>query len=110
MTFNADTVQRFRNAIKDEKAIFIFVPSAILKEKLTNKSDPLLNELPDSMVGHLLSCPYGSGIATDTEMILKYLDGTLDKNNSYLFSQGEIRVLGVGGMAMSGKRNINQGK
>lgn len=103
MKFDAETIQRFRNAIRDDEATFIFVPSSLLKEKLIRQDDPLLTALPIGMAEHILSCPQGSGIATDAELILQYLEGTIDKKNAYILSLGEIRVIGVGDMAIKSK-------
>lgn len=103
MRHDPDTLQRFRNAIRDDKATFIFVPSALLKEKLLKGDDPILNSLPKGMAEHLLSVPQGGGIATDANLVLKYLEGTLDPKNAHLLSLGEIRVCGVGDMMLKPK-------
>jgi hypothetical protein len=107
MLLDPASIQRFRNAIKDDKAVFIFIPSAILKEKLAKKSDPVLNSLPLGMAEHILSCPQGSGISTDADLVLKYLEGSVDEKNAYLLSLGEIRVIGVGDISIkSNPKNV----
>lgn len=98
MRLDPETLQRFRNAVRDDKATFIFVPSAALKEMILKQSDPIINSLPKGMPEHLMACPQGSGLATDADLVLKFLEGTLDEKNAYLLSLGEIRVVGVGDM------------
>jgi len=95
-----EELQRFRNAINDDKAVFIFIPSSLLKEKLLRGDDSILNELPLGMAEILMGCPVGGGISTDGNLVMKFLDGSIDKQNGYLFSLGEIRVSGLGDMVI----------
>jgi hypothetical protein len=71
---------------------FYFLPSKELKEKIIRGGDPIIDKLPKLAKTSFLELPYGKGIALYTPMVIKYIDGTLDKNNSYIFDLGEIRV------------------
>ncbi len=90
-----EQMQRFRNAIKDNKVDFYFIPSGKMKIKLLEKQDDILNKLPASMITSILSCGPGDGFLIESSLVTKYLDGSLDSNNAYFLSLGEIRVGGI---------------
>jgi len=71
---------------------FFFLPSAELKNRIVRGGDPIIDALPSMAKRIFLELPDGKGIALYTPMVIKYIDGTLDKNNSYIFDLGEIRV------------------
>lgn len=71
---------------------FYFVPSAELKNKIVRGGDPILDKLPFLAKKIFLELPQDKGVALLTSMVLKYIDGTLDKNNSYIFDLGEIKI------------------
>jgi len=71
---------------------FFFLPSAELKNRIIRGGDPVIDALPSMAKRIFLELPDGKGIALYTPMVIKYIDGVLDKNNSYIFDLGEIRV------------------
>jgi len=71
---------------------FYFLPSQELKRRIVTGGDPVIDKLPTLAKKVFLELEYGKGIALYTPMVLKYIDGTLDKNNSYIFDLGEIRI------------------
>ena len=71
---------------------FYFIPSAELKNRIVNGGDPIIDQLPPLTRKIFLELPQDKGIALYFPMVLKYIDGTLDKRNSYIFDLGEIRV------------------
>ena len=71
---------------------FYFLPSAELKNRIIRGGDPIIDKLPVLARKIFLELPDGKGISLYFPMVLKYIDGTLDKNNSYIFDLGEIRV------------------
>ena len=76
----------------EDEVEFFFLPSAELKNKIARGGDPILDKLPPLAKKCLLEVPYGKGLALYRPMVIKYIDGTLDKDNSYIFDMGEIRV------------------
>lgn len=46
MKMDPQTLQRFKNATKDDEVVFLFMPSANLKQKLAQGNDPILNQIP----------------------------------------------------------------
>jgi len=99
-----EDIERFRKAVKDDKATFFFVPNNLLKDKITEGKDPILTKLPKYVIETLLICGNNSGILIDTNMVVSYLNNKLDKNNAYLLSMGEVRVAGVGDMVLKPKK------
>jgi len=86
--------QKIVNAVKDKKAQFIFIPSRDLKDKIAKGGDPMLGQLPEGMPAILLGCPDGKGISLSPNLVIKIVNGTIDKRNSYLLSLGEVIVKG----------------
>lgn len=76
----------------DNEVEFYFVPSAELKNRIVRGGDPIIDKLPKLAKSIILELPFDKGIALYTPMVLKYIEGSLDKNNSYIFDLGEIRV------------------
>lgn len=75
-----------------EEVEFYFLPSAELKRRIVRGGDPIIDKLPTLAKKIFLELEQYKGIALYTPMVLKYIDGTLDRNNSYIFDLGEIRI------------------
>ncbi len=103
MKLDPISLQRFRNAIKDDKATFYFVPSPQLRQKVAAGNDPILSQMPKQKIEALLLSDNGSGVVLDPEMVMMYLEDKLDERNAYLFGLGEIRVAGVRDMSIKEK-------
>jgi hypothetical protein len=101
LNITAEELQRFKKAIQDEKVQFYFVPNSILKEKVIKGDDPIISQLPKNMKEAVLLCENGNGIYTSSKLVLSFLNNTIDENNKYFLSLGEIRVVGVGDMKIS---------
>jgi len=71
---------------------FIFIPSVELKNRIIRGGDSIIDKLPPLARKVFLELPEGKGIALYFPTVLKYIDKTLDRNNSYIFDLGEIRV------------------
>lgn len=95
-----ESVAKFRKAAQDDKAVFVFIPSTRLREKIMANDDPVLSSLPPGMAEVILACPNDSGIRLDADLVIRHLTGKTDAANSYLLSLGEIRVLGSGDMVI----------
>jgi hypothetical protein len=71
---------------------FYFLPSPELKRRIIRGDDPIIAKLPYLARKIFLELKEGQGVALYTPMVLKYIDGTLDEKNSYIFDLGEIRI------------------
>jgi hypothetical protein len=70
-------------------ADFMFEPSSELCNKIL-QGDEKAHGINSVMTAILLE---KKPIRLDTDMIIKYCKGTLDKNNTWLFNNGNIRVV-----------------
>lgn len=102
MKMDPQTLQRFKNATKDDEVVFLFMPSANLKQKLAQGNDPILNQIPKQHIEALFLCGEAIGLPLKTKMVIDYLEGTLDERNEYMLSLGEIRVVGIADMKLPG--------
>ncbi len=68
-------------------ANFMFIPYNSLCEKIV-QNDPRTIDINSDLKIYILEGP----IRIDPEMIIKYCDGTLSKNNTWLLDQGDIKV------------------
>ncbi len=67
----------------------MFIPSPDLCEKMT-KGDIRTKGINKAMTTIILK---RNPIRLDTKMVIKYCLGTLDKNNTWLFDNGDIEVV-----------------
>lgn len=98
MNLSSEQIAKFAKAASDDNAVFCFVPSSLLREKLSSGLDLILSQLPEGMPRIILECPSGQGIRIDGSLVLRYLEGKLDQKNTYLLGLGEILVLNSGDM------------
>ena len=70
-------------------ADFMFEPTADLCNKIIQGA-PQANGINDVMTAIILQ---RKPIRLDSEMVIKYCSGTLDINNTWLFENGDIRVV-----------------
>jgi len=87
---NSDILQRIRNAVKDENVEFYFIPNARLKDLILQNSHPVIQELPQDIKVIFLQ---SQGIAISNNMVMGFIDGTIDNNNKFVLDNGEIRVV-----------------
>ena len=89
---SAEMLAKLKKLGLEDEIEFYFVPSAELKNRIVRGGDPILDKLPTLAKKVFLELPQDKGVALYFPMVLKYIEGTLDKNNSYIFDLGEIRV------------------
>jgi hypothetical protein len=75
---------------------FYFVPSTDLKNRIIRGGDLIIDQLPKLAKEVILNLPSGQGISVYSPMVMKYIEGTLDVKNSYIFDLGEIRIQNYG--------------
>ena len=78
-----------RKIIFDEKVTIYFVPSAKLKQLIAKGEHHLLKDMPDSFKAIILE---GNGILIQKLMVYNWLRGKLDKKNSFILSNGELKI------------------
>ena len=69
-------------------ASFMFLPSSYLRE-LIIQNHPMTKDINKDLKVFILE---GKVIRLDPEMIKKYCDSKLSKNNTWLLDQGDIKV------------------
>lgn len=80
-----------KNFIRDRDIPFYFLPSAKLREMILKDEEPHIKKLNKKLkIGFLEGKPY----LFHQDLIIKYLEGTIDENHKFLFDHGEIRVYG----------------
>ncbi|MAG25682.1 hypothetical protein CMI47_08905 [Candidatus Pacearchaeota archaeon] len=87
---NSDKLKRIRNAIKDEKVEFYFIPSARLKDLILQNSHPIIQKLPQDLKVVFLQ---SKAVAITNDMVMNFIDETIDDNNKFILDNGEIRVV-----------------
>jgi len=93
---SAEMLAKFRQLGIENEVEFYFVPSTRLKQLVAQGGDLIIDKLPPLARKCILELRDGEGMAIYTPTILKYIAGTLDANNTYLFDMGEIRVQNEG--------------
>ena len=82
---------RIKEKLLDTSLVVYFIPSTKLKKELISGSNPLLEGITKSYISVFLE---NKGLIIQKRMLFEWLEGTLDKKNSYLLSNGEIRIVG----------------
>ena len=78
----SDQIQQIRNAVKDDKVVFYFVPSQMLKDLILQNTHPIIQDLPQDLKIIFLE-----------NMVVSFIEGSLDTNNKFILDNGEIRVV-----------------
>ena len=98
-------MDKFRELGIANEVEFYFVPSARLKQLIIQGGDPIIDQLPSLARKCILELADGQGMAVYTPTVLKYVDGTLDARNTYLFNMGELRVQNEGQLVIKAMNN-----
>jgi hypothetical protein len=105
---SSEMLAKFRQLGIENEVEFYFVPSSRLKQLIAQGGDPILDKLPPLARKCILELRDGQGMAIYTPTILKYIDGTLDENNKYIFDMGEIRVQNEGQLMLKALNKSNK--
>lgn len=100
-----EMMDKFRELGIANEVEFYFVPSARLKQLIIQGGDPIIDQLPSLARKCILELADGQGMAVYTPTVLKYVDGTLDARNTYLFNMGELRVQNEGQLVIKAMNN-----
>lgn len=93
MSLTQEQKLKLRNAIEDPNVEFVFLPSAELKRRIANGTDPRLSKLASKLTVTMLQISSGQGIILDKNLVMKMVSGNLDENHEYVFSLGEVIVV-----------------
>jgi len=86
-----ENLPKIKKSLLDTNIVIYFVPSDKLKKELLSGTNPLLQGIPKSYVSVFLE---GKGLIIQKRMLFEWLEGKLDDKNSYMLSNGEIKVVG----------------
>ena len=87
--YSQEEINKTKNMIKNKDVPFYFLPSTYLREIVSKGESKYIKDLPDKIKATFLS---GDGYLVHQDIILKFLEGTLDDKNSFILSNGEIKI------------------
>ena len=87
-----ENLPKIKEALLNVNIKVYFVPSEELKKELSLDNNPLLKGIPKSYISVFLE---NKGIIIQKRMLFEWLEGSLDKKNSYILSNGEIKIIGT---------------
>ena len=89
INFTTEQINKFRQLLKDEKVTFFFYPLPELRQLTLQGTHPCVKMFPPGIVKGVL---YGNTITLTKEIILQYIEKTLEEPWRFMLSKGEIRV------------------
>ncbi len=81
-----------RQMIKFHDPEFYFVPTPRLIELVSKGEHPKVKTLPDFIKIMFLNNP-PDPVSISSILVLKYINGSIDENNKFLFDNGVLRVI-----------------
>lgn len=91
-----EDIGKLRSVLAKRDIAFFLVPSAKLCEMIIKDEHPLIKKLPNAYKAMFLEDKITgkqSAPLIQSEMVIQYLEGTLDKANKFLLDLGEIRTI-----------------
>lgn len=91
-----EDANELRAKLANRDVVFFFRPSAKLCEMIAKNEHPLIKTLPDAYKAMFLEdglTSNGSAPLVQSEMVVQYLEGTLDAANKFILDNGEIRTV-----------------
>jgi len=85
-----ENLPKIKKALLNKDISIYFVPSEKLKKELIAGNNPLLQGMPKVFITILLE---NKGLVIQKQMLFKWLEGTLDQKNSYMLSNGEVKIV-----------------
>jgi len=86
-----ENLPKIKKALLDQNIVIYFIPSDKLKKEMLAGTNPLLQGIPKSYVSAFLE---NKGLVIQKRMLFEWLEGKLDDKNSYILSNGEVKVVG----------------
>ncbi len=85
-----------RTKLANRDVVFFFKPSAKLCEMIEKNEHPLIKKLPAAYKAMFLEdglTGKRSAPLIQSEMVVQYLEGTLNAENKFILDNGEIRTI-----------------
>ena len=89
-TLSKEEIGKLKQQVRGKDIYFMFIPSPQLCEAIIQNQHPYIQKLPAPFKDIMID---QKAIRLDGEMIIKYLEGTLDAGNIFILDQGEVRVI-----------------
>ena len=86
-----EKLPKIKEKLLDKNISVYFIPSNKLKKEMITGNNPLLTGIPETFLTILLD---NKGIVIQKQMLFEWLEGKLDQKNSYILSNGEIKIVG----------------
>jgi len=86
-----ENLPKIKKSLLDPNIIIYFIPSDKLKKEILAGINPLLQGMPESYISVFLE---NKGLIIQKRMLFEWLEGKLDDKNSYMLSNGEIKIVG----------------
>lgn len=84
-----ENLPKIKEIIMNKKVTLFFVPSQKLRRMVSDPQNPMFKEMPEKHKAAILT---GEGIFIQKKMIWDWINGALDHKNSFILSNGDIRV------------------
>jgi hypothetical protein len=85
-----ENLPKIKKALLNKDISIYFVPSEKLKKELLAGNNPMIQGIPKTFVTILLE---NKGLVIQKQMLFKWLEGKLDQKNSYMLSNGEVKIV-----------------
>jgi len=82
-----EQLKRVRAILNQDDPPFVFVPSSDFRQLIARGGHHIADQLPEKIKVAYLS---GQGLRIDKEMVMKWLDETLDEKNAFMLNNGSI--------------------
>jgi len=82
---------------------FFFIPSSYLRELILKNEHPIIKKISETFKKTFLS---GKGYFIHQDLVIKFLEGKADKLNTFVLSNGEIKIHNNGNIKI-GEKNGN---
>lgn len=98
--FTPQQLSAIKEKISRDDVEFFYVPSADIRNRLARGDDAELNKINSDLKTIILD---GHAFKISKDMVIRYLEGTLDQMNAFMLHNGEIRVEGSPDIKFGGK-------
>ena len=89
ISFTSDQRENVMRRLSDPNVVFFFIPSAILREFVTQGQHPGVQQFPDIVIKGIL---FGNTIRLTNDIVVKYVEKTLEEPWKFMLANGDIRV------------------
>ena len=85
-----EKMKKIESFIMRDDILLYFLPSSKLKNIVAQGEAKILKGMPDKHKASILS---GEGIYVQKRMVMDWIKGKLDEKNSFILSNGDIRMI-----------------